>query len=158
MTNNARIILISDNHRVEKAIADIRNQYCRGEILVHCGDSEMPAYMLEGYVAVQGNNDDYKAYPDRRILKVAGHSILILHGHRDMFFGQYGMLAEKAKSQECDIVMFGHTHRYFDDEIDGVRILNPGSIWHNRDGSEPSYMIVDLIDGRVLVKRMKYHV
>ena len=158
MPQKARIVLISDNHGLVKAITDIRSQYCHGEYLLHCGDSEMPAYMLDGFASVQGNNDDYNAYPARRILNIAGHRILMVHGHRDMFFGHYDMLADRAKQQGCDIVMFGHTHIYHDSVVDGIRILNPGSIWRNRDGSEPSYMLIDLEEGKISVKRMTYHI
>ncbi len=158
MTNQARIILISDNHGLAKAITDIRDRYCHGEYLFHCGDSEMPPFMLDGFAAVQGNNDEYNAYQFRKVLNVAGHRILLVHGHRDMFFGHYDMLAERGKEAGCDIVMFGHTHIFHDSVIDGIRLLNPGSIWRNRDGSEPSYMIVDINGSEVKATRMSYHI
>ena len=54
------------------------------------------------------------------------------------------MLADAGRAHGCDVVCFGHTHIPFDDTVKGVRLLNPGSITHNRDGSDPSYMLLTL--------------
>ena len=70
--------------------------------------------------------------------------------------GHFDMLSEKAKAEGCDIVFFGHTHIPFDKTIGGVRVINPGSIWMNRDGSEPSYMIVTLKGKTISVERKTF--
>ena len=80
----------------------------------------------------------------------------MVHGHRDLIFGQFAMLADRAKSFDCDIVCFGHTHIPFNQTIKGVRVLNPGSIWRNRDGSKPSYMIVTLDGPEIRVEKCIY--
>lgn len=138
------IVLVSDNHGIENVIDDLRAQYPITDYFIHCGDSEMPKYRLEGYAAVMGNNDYYGEYPMNLVLEIGSHRIYVCHGHRDMMFGHFEMLANKAKDKGCDIVCFGHTHIPFDKVVDGVHLLNPGSIWHNRDGSEPSYMVVHI--------------
>jgi hypothetical protein len=47
----------------------------------------------------------------------------------------------------CDIAMYGHTHRPFLDTIDGVTILNPGSLSYPRQsGHQPSYMVMEMDD------------
>lgn len=135
----------------------VREAHSDADYFIHCGDAELPTYMTEGFAVVQGNNDDYNQFPARRILPVGEHRIFICHGHRDMFFGHFDMLAAKAIASDCDIVFFGHTHIPFDKVIDGVRILNPGSIWMNRDGSDPSYMIVTLDHKKIIAERKTYN-
>ena len=151
-----RIVLISDNHMLKSCIEDVRRKHPDADYYFHCGDCEMPKYLLDGFACVQGNNDFYGEFPLRLVLEIGGHRFLLTHGHRDMFYGRYDMLAKRAKQMDCDVVCFGHTHRYFDETVDGVRLLNPGSIWHNRDGSDPSYMIITLRGKNIEVRRMKY--
>lgn len=75
---------------------------------------------------VEGNNDDYGEYPKNLILPIGEHKIFLTHGHLDMMFGRYEMIAKKAKSFGCDIACFGDTHIPFAKVIDGVTCLNPG--------------------------------
>ena len=43
--------------------------------------------------------------------------------------------------------MYGHTHRPFYKTIDGVTILNPGSLGYPRQaGHIPTYMIMEVAD------------
>lgn len=58
---------------------------------------------------------------------------------------------DEAKSRGCDIAMYGHTHRPFLDVIDGVTVLNPGSLSYPRqEGRRPSYMIIHVdADGKM---------
>ena len=149
-----KIIILSDNHRqlepLEKVKAAHPDAYC----FIHCGDACLPIQYLDGFAVVEGNNDEWKAFPDFRIIEVGNHKIYITHGHREGLLFGYGHLIEKAKANGCDIICFGHTHQYTDITEKGIRILNPGSIWRNRDGSDPSYMVMELSDDSIDVKRM----
>ena len=98
----------------------------------------------------------YGEYPDHLVLPIGSHRIYMTHGHRDMMFGHLEMLVQKAKKNECDIACYGHSHVADAEVVDGVTCLNPGSIWHNRDGSTPSYMIVTLEDGSVTWEKKVY--
>ncbi len=150
------IVLISDNHGQKECLTYIRRTYPKADYYIHCGDTELPPYLLDGFAVVQGNNDFYNQYPLRKVLEIGGHRILVTHGHRDMIFGKFEMLAAKAKAFDCDVVFFGHTHIYHDNTYDGVRVLNPGSIWRNRDGSKPSYMIVTIDGDSITAERKTY--
>lgn len=152
-----KIVLVSDNHTMRKPLEYVKEAYHGYDYFFHCGDSEMPKYLLQGFAAVNGNNDWFNEYPSNLVLEIGEHCFYLTHGHRDFYFGRYDMLARKAKKLGCDVVCFGHTHIPFDQEIDGVRLLNPGSIWHNRDGSEPSYMLLTLRGSEIEVELKRYH-
>ena len=153
-----KLIVCSDSHGETSGLEYLRNKYSREYRFLHCGDSVLHPYQLDiyGFVSVQGNNDYYNAYPMYRILEIGDHRIYMCHGHRDMFLGNYQMLAERAKGRQCDIALCGHSHIYHHEVIDGVTCLNPGSIWRNRDLSEPSYMEVELEKDQIRVKRKSF--
>ena len=150
------IILVSDNHGKKEPLDYLRKTYPITDYFIHCGDSEMHPYELDGFACVQGNNDFFHAFPTEKILTIAQHRILVVHGHMHMIFGHPQQLARYAKSKECDIAMYGHSHIPSDTTYYGVRCLNPGSIWHNRDGSKASYMIVHLDEKDIYVERKIY--
>ena len=86
-----------------------------------------------------------------REIDIAGHKAFITHGHYyGVSMGPEG-LVDEAKSRGCDIAMYGHTHRPFLDVIDGVTVLNPGSLSYPRqEGRRPSYMIIHVdADGKM---------
>ncbi|MDY6035670.1 MAG: YfcE family phosphodiesterase [Bulleidia sp.] len=141
-----QIILVSDSHRQTDCLKTIKEMYPNAYAFLHAGDSELPNYMLEGYACVKGNCDMYQEYDSEKVIPVDHHKILLVHGHRDIGYGSLHGLVMHAKKEGCDIVCFGHTHVPYDEVVDGVYLLNPGSLSHNRDGSLPSYRIL-YIDG-----------
>ena len=81
--------------------------------------------------------------------------LLLTHGHYyNVSLGIEGLYQE-AVDRDCDIAMYGHTHRPFLDRYHGVTILNPGSLSYPRqEGRKPSYMIMYMEeDGSVRFER-----
>ncbi len=154
-----KIVLVADNHGDRKCLEYLKETYADYDLFVHCGDSEMPFEEMKGFVCVSGNNDfQYgPAVQDQVILHAGGHNIYICHGHMDFLsYFHYEPLAKRAKAKGCDVVFFGHVHVYCDQMVDGVRLLNPGSIRHNRDGTQPSYMLVEISDGEITTIHKTY--
>ncbi|MEG0239311.1 MAG: metallophosphoesterase [Anaerorhabdus sp.] len=151
-----KIVVISDNHGRVEPLRDILNMHQDAEAFIHCGDSELPAEYLSGYAAVRGNNDFFGDLPDFKVLELGEHRILVAHGHRLMFLDNRELLINKAKSCNCDIVCFGHTHIFECRKMDGIYLINPGSISRNRDGSTPSYAILTIEGSVVDIVRKEY--
>lgn len=58
---------------------------------------------------------------------------------------------------EADIVCVGHTHLQFLTEINGIQVLNPGSVGQPRDGDwRCAYAVIQ--DGEVQLRRVEYDV
>lgn len=148
------IVLVSDNHMAERPLEYVRKAHPDADYFFHCGDSELPPRFLEGFACVRGNNDYDLEMPDHLILKIGEHRILLTHGHHDLLWRGLDQLASRAKRNGCDIVCYGHTHAYSDRTVNGIRLLNPGSMRYNRDGSNPCYMLVKLEGSRIAVTRM----
>ena len=65
-------------------------------------------------------------------------------------------LCYSAREIECDIVLFGHTHMPFDEDFDGVRVMNPGSISLPRGGNRKSYMVMTFEEDGSYGVELKY--
>lgn len=144
-----KILIVSDSHgnytNLEKALTDNSDV----DMLIHLGDGEREFNRLQekfgaySYRYVRGNNDRDN-YELKQYLDIEGHRILICHGH--YFYVRSGVknLVDDAKANGCDIVFFGHTHRRCSEKRHGITLINPGSLWLQRDGTPPSYAIAEI--------------
>jgi uncharacterized protein len=53
------------------------------------------------------------------------------------------------------IACYGHTHAFFTQTSEGVTLVNPGSVYHNRDGTRPCYALVKVEGKKVTVERVE---
>lgn len=144
--HEVKIVITSDAHGNKEQLLKVRNQYDSSWIFLDCGDSCLMEKEMQqaGILSVQGNNDFYSAYPYDRILEYGKYRIYMTHGHRVMFFNRYDMLASMAKKYGCNIALCGHSHIPHQETVDGILCLNPGSVFRNRDLSDPSYLTLIL--------------
>lgn len=126
-----KALIISDNHGdqliLEKVTTAFANQV---DLLVHCGDSELPASspLMEPFVAVAGNNDWHAGYPQDRLVSVGGVRVFATHGHHYQVNFSLTPLMLKGEEQGADIICYGHTHRRAVAVDQGILMINPGSI------------------------------
>lgn len=65
--------------------------------------------------------------------------------------------AKRVHHVEADVVCVGHSHLQFNMVVDGVVVLNPGSVGQARDGDpRAAYAIID--DNKIELKRVEYPV
>ena len=153
-----KILVVSDTHRKDDNLKLVLSEECPLDMLIHLGDAEGSEHFIPDWVnpecrmeMVLGNNDFFSRLDREREIDIAGHKAFITHGHYyGVSMGPEG-LVDEAKSRGCDIAMYGHTHRPFLDVIDGVTVLNPGSLSYPRqEGRRPSYMIIRVdADGKM---------
>ena len=153
-----KILVVSDTHRKDDNLKLVLSEECPLDMLIHLGDAEGSEHFIPDWVnpecrmeMVLGNNDFFSRLDRDREIDIAGHKAFITHGHYyGVSMGPEG-LVDEAKSRGCDIAMYGHTHRPFLDVIDGVTVLNPGSLSCPRqEGRRPSYMIIHVdADGKM---------
>ncbi len=150
-----KILIISDSHGLDDNMEKVIEEQKPMDVLIHLGDVEgsedtIPSLVNPGcdvYI-LKGNNDYFsETLPTELELELDGHRIFLAHGHT--YGVNYTMenLVDEAKERGCDIAMFGHTHRPYLDTIDGVTVLNPGSISYPRQQNfKPSYMVMNIDD------------
>lgn len=139
-----KIVLCSDNHSNLNAIKKILNDNPDADYYWHLGDSESfdPVKELSPFISVKGNNDMSNDLPVYKVIETGNHRFLLTHGHRYMWGSLEGLYL-LAKEQNCDIVLFGHTHMFHNEKFDGVTFINPGSCSHNRNGEAPTYCVIE---------------
>lgn len=149
-----KILVVSDNHMNDFVLENVLNLHQDCDLYIHCGDSEATMDSLKPFACVKGNNDYDPAFPRNRVIDTPKHSFFVTHGHYE--WCDYEKMGISAKATGCDVVLYGHTHRFDDTEIEGIRFINPGSLSHNRDHTPPCYAIIEIDDntGEMTVNRV----
>ena len=134
-----RALVVSDNHGDLSGIEQALNKYYDLDYYLHLGDSCVPEAYLKPFISILGNNDYGLDYPEERVVEIGGVNFLMRHGSYNP-----DTLVRWAKNRDCKYILCGHTHMFTDEIVDGIRILNPGSISYNRDYSLPCYAILSV--------------
>jgi putative phosphoesterase len=151
--------LISGISESMRELEELLNHYFQDvDAVLHAGDlvDLEVVKVLENFgevYVVAGNMDpgDVRArYPEKRVVELGGFKIGMMHG-----WGKPEGLAEKvrAKFDDVDCIIFGHTHRPFNEDMDGVLMFNPGSALDRRFAPFRSLGILhieDKIQGEII--------
>lgn len=139
-----RIAIISDTHdnlaTLNKAIAWINKNDIQK--IIHCGDiasfetlQELSRLYAGEIQLVFGNmDDDYslsetlKSHPLANVIAHRKIGIINIDGKRIAFTHFPRMAEDLAKSEKYDIVFNGHTHKPWEEKIDGTQLINPGNL------------------------------
>ncbi len=125
------------------------------EAVVFLGDGhkelERARPLLEGkrVYTVIGNNDFRCNYPKNQVIEEGGLKIYITHGHYEYVKSSLGKAQEIAKENDCQLVLYGHTHVQREDNFDGVKLFCPGAL------RSDEYGVVDIIDNGFICIGMK---
>ncbi|NJE49956.1 metallophosphoesterase [Thermococcus sp. 9N3] len=133
------IAVLSDTHVGDKAKALPiplleKLEEINPELILHAGDvtsSEVLETLEEiaPVIAVRGNVD-HLSLPEEETVEVEGMRIGVIHGHQLLSLNAQ-FLSLKALDMEVDLLVFGHTHRFYFDSFSvygrRVYLLNPGS-------------------------------
>lgn len=144
-----RLIVVSDSHGNAKAVEKLLPLIKENHYFVHLGDgiSDLRA-VLENFPKKTyfclGNCDFYGGVSDEGILEVEDVKIFYCHGHRYGVKSGLGALAKRAKELGCHIALYGHTHQAGITEIDGVTLVNPGSLRYPfGEGGSYAYVVIN---------------
>jgi hypothetical protein len=160
-----RIAVVSDTHipsRASEIPAWVREEVDRADVVVHAGDFDSPAAyesfrdLAPDAVCVTGNMDpDSLELPVVETLEAGGVRFVITHGTGDLATYDErvaGVVAERAAPDRPTVGISGHTHQRVDHEVDGYRLLNPGSATGADPATETSMLVVEAADGAVAVE------
>lgn len=157
-----KILVVSDTHGRDGNLEQAVLKEQPFDMLIHCGDVEGREFYIEALAEcpctmVSGNNDFFSDLPREDEFSIAGHRILISHGHYYGVSMDFSRIVDEAQSRNCDCVCFGHIHRPVLEEIDGVLVLNPGSLSFPRQRNrKPSYAVLNIEEGKMPLAEIKY--
>ncbi len=149
MSEKIKIGIISDTHGLLREEVKERLKDCT--YIFHAGDADRPEILDElrtmGFLyVVRGNNDGYWAQNLRRSLNfsVGNVKFFMVHDRKDVAW----------ELGDTQVVIFGHSHKYFCQEIDGRLWLNPGSCGRSRFGGEVTMAVMTVENGSWEVEKI----
>lgn len=142
-----KVLIISDSHGLQEELFQVFQRHEQEvEIIIHCGDSELPKRSFSTYenlLIVKGNCDYDPEFKDEIHTTISGLNIFLVHGHMHNVKTSAVTLSYRAEELGASLVCFGHTHEAVTFQENGVLYVNPGSFRMPRKRIERSYAIVE---------------
>lgn len=145
-----KVGVISDTHGLfDKAVASI---FAGVDAIIHAGDIGKIEVIhrleeIAPVLAVEGNNDWFAAYPTERVEQLAGHRVMIRH-----IFGELHQIDESDRTLvarlQPDVVIFGHSHRPYNEVLGRTLLFNPGSAGPRRFSLPRTVGLLNLEEAR----------
>lgn len=144
-----KIAILSDTHGLlrPQVVEHLKN----ADTILHGGDINRQSIVdeLRQYAPlyiVRGNNDKEwaEAIPHDLTVTLGGVTFYMVHNKKEAAADLTGV----------DVVVFGHSHRYLQEDKDGVLWLNPGSCGPRRFHQEITMMMAEVTDGKITVEKI----
>ena len=157
-----KILICSDIHG---ALANFRAAYeAEGplDLVLIAGDLGLDRWKIDqvtGVTAcavVQGNNDRLRHpdLPKKREFTYEGKRFYMTHGHTmGVRHGVPRKFMALTRNLGADIVVFGHSHSYYEETVDGVLYLNPGAMAGSFLTYTFTYMVLTIDGENVTVEK-----
>lgn len=144
-----RIAILSDTHGLLRpAVAE---QLKTADVILHGGDVNRQSVVeeMQQYAplyVVRGNNDKAWAedIPHDLTVTLEGVTFYMVHNKKEL----------PADLDGVDVVVFGHSHKYVQEEKDGILWLNPGSCGPRRFHQEITMMMAEIENGKIRVEKI----
>ncbi|MFX3624011.1 MAG: metallophosphoesterase [Ectobacillus sp.] len=142
-----KALIVSDSHGLTAELGQLKQKYeGKVDVMIHCGDSELSPQQqeLSGYKVVRGNCDFSSSFPNELIHEAGDIRIFATHGHLYNIKMTLQNILYKAKEVGAHVAVFGHSHIMGAEAIDGVLLINPGSILLPRSRREKTYAVLEV--------------
>jgi putative phosphoesterase len=144
---NMRIFVCSDTHGNYLETLQAISLAGAIDFIIHLGDEIDDATMLEQMTAIPtikiaGNCDRCWDEKRERCEEIGGYRIFLTHGDSYNVKSGLSELLAKASAERARIVLFGHTHVAIVQQIDGMLVINPGTM-HQRS-ADKSFAILTI--------------
>ena len=144
-----KIAILSDTHGLLRP--EVVEQLKNADAILHGGDINKQSIVdeLRQYAplyVVRGNNDKEWAeeIPHDLTVTLEGVTFYMVHNKKEV----------PADLSGLDVVVFGHSHKYVEEEKDGVWWLNPGSCGPRRFHQEITMMMAEAENGTLRVEKI----
>lgn len=144
-----KLAILSDTHGLLRP--QVVEHLKTADAILHGGDINKPAIVeqLQQYAPlyiVRGNNDKEWAedIPHDLIVTLEGVTIFMVHNKKEV----------PADLSGVDVVVFGHSHKYVQEEKGGILWLNPGSCGPRRFHQEITMIMAEMEDGNIQVEKI----
>lgn len=150
-----KVLVISDTHGKDENFNRVWEKEKPVDYILHCGDVEGRAEYIRNKTPgpcciVAGNCDFPGELPPLAEFDLAGHHLLMMHGHRQGVRQGFEGILRAARLHEAQIVCFGHSHVPVLSWEEGVLLCNPGSLTYPRQPSHlPTYIVLQVTEEKI---------
>ena len=144
-----KIAILSDTHGLLRP--EVAELLKTADAILHGGDINRQSIVdMLGQFAplyiVRGNNDKEwaEAIPHHLTVTLGGVTFYMVHNKKEV----------PADLSGVDAVVFGHSHKYVQEEKDGLLWLNPGSCGPRRFHQEITMMMAEAENGNIQVEKI----
>ena len=144
-----KLILLSDTHGLLRP--EVAEHLKTADAILHAGDINRQSIVdeLRRYAplyVVRGNNDKEwaEAIPHDLTVTLGGVTFYLVHNRREI----------PADLPGVNVVVFGHSHKYGQEEKDGLLFLNPGSCGPRRFHQEITLMEAEVENGAIRIRKI----
>lgn len=144
-----RLAILSDTHGLLRP--EVLEHLSTADAILHGGDINKQSIVdqLSQYAplyVVRGNNDKEwaEAIPHDLTITLEGVTFYLVHNRKEVPQNLSGV----------DVVVFGHSHKYLQEEKEGILWLNPGSCGPRRFHQEITMMMAELTGGTLRVEKI----
>lgn len=144
-----KLAILSDTHGLLRS--QVVEHLKTADAILHGGDINNPAIVeqLQQYAPlyiVRGNNDKEwaESIPHDLTVTLEGITFFLVHNKKEV----------PADLSGVDVVVFGHSHKYVQEEKGGVLWLNPGSCGPRRFHQEITMMVAEIENGNIQVEKI----
>lgn len=146
-----KILVVADTHKNFEVLDLCVKKNPDADMIIHLGDGEHEfddirrMYPQKAMIYV-GGNTDFGTHKTTHIATVGKYKIFCCHGHTMGVHEGLSVLAATAKKQGCSVALYGHTHLYKTEIVDGIFVMNPGSLDSPRNRNKPTFGILEITD------------
>ena len=144
-----KLAILSDTHGLLRP--QVEEYLKTADAILHGGDINRQEIVdqLRQYAPlyiVRGNNDKEwaQSIPHDLPVTLGGVTFYMVHNKKEA----------PADLAGADVVVFGHSHKYVQEERDGILWLNPGSCGPRRFHQEITMMMAQAADGKLQVEKI----
>ena len=162
--DSKKLLVISDTHGSVNMLKTVfgwaaqrmppKDSICAAAFLGDGIEDLHPAMDAAGFscnlVIIKGNNDFYTKETETAVFDFVNYRFFICHGHRYSLYGGYNALVTAAKANGANVVLSGHTHIPHQKIVDGIHLINPGSVGRPRSRIGSTFAVIECEEGKQL--------
>ena len=160
--DSKKLLVISDTHGSVNMLKTVfkwaaertppNDSICAAAFLGDGIEDLNPAMDAAGFscnwAIVKGNNDFHVREAESAVFDFVNYRFFICHGHRYSLYGGYHALTAAAKANGANVVLSGHTHIPHQKTVDGIYLINPGSVSRPRSRIGSTFAVVECEEGK----------
>lgn len=149
-----KIMVVSDSHGNTENVIKAIDSEKDIDLFIHLGDVIRDVQTIKSYLKcpsyfVAGNCDYDPELPKACKVFIGERTAYLSHGNRFFVGDGTEFLESVARDNDCDVVMYGHTHipDIREEGSFGAIVINPGSISQPRTSERlKTYVIINVAD------------